>query len=82
MICFHFFYKISLLQSNKKIKIQREGIQLTVDKPTWKSFTLSKDLTKCYQIKKKFRKRLFSFFICTKCERTYVRGPWKWPYIV
>jgi len=52
MSCFHIFYKISLLQSNKKIKIQRERFQLTVDKPTWKSFTLSKDLTKCYQIEK------------------------------
>jgi len=34
MICLHFFYQISLLQSNKKIIIQKEqkNVQLTVNK--------------------------------------------------
>jgi len=43
MICLHFFYKISLLQSNKKIKIQggRKNVQLTVSKATWKNHTLA-----------------------------------------
>jgi len=32
--------------------------------------------------KKNSEKILFNFFICTKSVRTYVRDPWKCPYIL
>jgi len=43
MICLHFFYQMSLLQSNKKIQIQgeRKNVQLTVNKTTWKNGKLA-----------------------------------------
>jgi len=43
MICFHFFKQIFLLQSNKKIEMQRgrKNVQLIVNKTTWKNRTFA-----------------------------------------
>jgi len=43
MICLHFFKQIFLLQSNKKIEMQRgrKNVQLIVNKTTWKNRTFA-----------------------------------------
>jgi len=73
MSCFHIFYKISLLQSNKKIKIQRDGIQLTANKPTWNFIYTKQRANKMLSNSKKNAENVYFLFLfaLSANERTF-----------